>query len=506
MNKNPMEKVFEIVEEQELSGDVYQPRSDIIARTQAAYPYLTEEAIQNALDGLCGQGHLTHEGDIYSITETAYNENLLAQYIAGYIAHNVPTDRFDAETSLRQAETRLGVCLSQSQRAAVIGALGCRLCVITGGPGSGKTTTLKALCAAFPATNPSDIMLMAPTGKAARRLAEQTERDASTVHSVLYCGRYTRRYEDGELAPRLIVVDEASMLSINLLADLMRSISPMSRVILVGDPAQLPAVGAGQVLSDLLVCGLPIFRLTDNFRQFPGSYLAEDIDLIRAGHTELKFDGSSVQLMETVSSHDTEVLSLSLYLSLRSQGHAAQILTPVGKCGVCSAKQMNTLVQDFANPPSGEKLEVTIGKTIFRLGDSVIQLVNNEFGRNGDVGTIVSIIGEEELRLGIQFDFGDTPVYYTVNDIAKNELLDLAYALTIHKSQGSEYDYVIVPLAPEHVFMWSNNMIYTAASRAKKKLILVGDRNILAQAIRTPQPARNTRLLEKINWNLPPAA
>lgn len=496
--KTTMEKVLEAIEAQELAGDVYQSRSGILARTQAAYPYLTEEAIQRTLDGLSSEGLLAHEGDTYAITETVYNEGLLARFIAGYIGCPTPPDSFDIERALAQAEDRLGLHLSQSQRAAVIGALGCRLSVITGGPGSGKTTTLRALCGAVPVSAPDDILLLAPTGKAARRLSEQTGRDAYTAHSVLYSAHGVRRYADGELACKLVIVDEASMLSINLAADLLRAVSLETRVILVGDPAQLPAVGAGQVLSDLLVCGLPVFCLTDNFRQAMGSYLAEDIDRIRAGRTDLLYDTDSIHLMPTGNSRDTEDLSLALYASLRAQGKRVQILAPVGKCGVCSTRSMNLQAQELVNPPSAEKLELELGGTVYRLGDSVIQLVNNAYAKNGDVGTIVSITAGEELRVGVQFDFCERPVYYSANSIARGDLLDLAYALTVHRAQGSEYDHVIVPLAPEYTYMWSNNMLYTAISRARKQVILVGDEHILTQAIQTPQPVRNSKLLEKI--------
>lgn len=501
MKENITEKIYGMIENQELAGDVYQSRSSILARSQAKYPFLTEETIQFALDSLSREGVLTQEGDAYAITETACNEELLARYIAGCIGCRTSPDSFNAEESLRQAETRLGLCLSCSQREAVIGALGCRLSVITGGPGSGKTTTLRALCAAVPSTGPNDILLLAPTGKAARRLSEQTGRAACTVHSVIYCGGGTRRYGDGELASRLVIVDEASMLSISLLADLLRSISPESKVILVGDPAQLPAVGAGQVLSDLLACGLPVFCLTDNFRQAKGSCLAEDIDRIRAGRTDLLYDQESIQLMETSSSRDTEMLTLALYASLRTQGKRAQMLVPVGKHGVCSAKVLNTQAQDLTNPPSGEKLEFSVGGTVYRLGDTVIQLINNEYAKNGDIGTIVSITAGEKLWIGIQFDFGGHPVYYAASDIVRGKLLDHAYALTVHRAQGSEYDYVIVPLAAEYVSLWTNNMLYTAVSRARKQAILVGDARTLTRAIRTPQPVRNSRLLEKIRLN-----
>lgn len=502
-----LEKVYGVIREQERHGDVYQHQKDIVARCRATSPRLKKRTVLSALAELSMDGALLHMDDVYAITETAVNERYLGSHVASFIGNNDPYDPFDAEGAVRRSEGITGLHLSDSQRRAAVGALQNRLSIITGGPGSGKTTSLQVLYTAYRTTVKKEIALLAPTGKAARRMAEQIGQEANTIHSELYTGRcQIRRYADKEWSPGLIIVDETSMLSINLLADLFRSVSPRTRIVLVGDPDQLPAVGPGQVLADLIASGLPVYRLTDNFRQAAGGVLASAIPLIRKGCTELPFDDTQFLLRETLSPADTETFILSLYASYCASGTSAQILTPIGAAGgLCSTVSFNSQAQALVNPPSPEKQEIMIGDFLYRLGDRVIQMHNNAWGKNGDVGTVVGIQAKNPAALTIMLDHGAT-VTYTESDIARNGLLSLAYAVTVHRAQGSEYDYVLVPFVPQHRRMWSRNMLYTAASRARRGLVLVGDRELLAQALQTPQPERNTRLLEDISRNTSHAA
>lgn len=500
------EKVYEAIHEQERQGDVYQQQEAIVARCRAAY-HLRTKTILSALAELSADGALLHLDTYYAVTATAYNERYLGSHVAGYIGNNAPYDPFDAESAVRRSEGITGLHLSDSQRRAATGALQNRLSIITGGPGTGKTTSLQVLYDAYRHQAEKEVVLLAPTGKAARRMAEQIGQDACTVHSALYTGRHqVRRYADKEWSPGLIIVDEASMLSINLLADLFRSISPRTRIVLVGDPDQLPAVGPGQVLADLISSGLPTYRLTDNFRQVSGGALAAAVPLIRDGAADLPFDGGELICRETLTPADTEMFVLSLYTSYCASGKKAQILTPVGAAGgPCSTAAINPLVQALVNPSSEQKPEVMIGKTLYRVGDRVIQKHNNAWGKNGDVGTVVGISGQNPAQLTIKLDHGDS-VTYAADAAAKEDLLSLAYAITVHRAQGSEYDYVLIPMVPQHGHMWTRNMLYTAASRARQGLVLVGDKEILAQAIQTPQPVRNTHLLAEIHHPSPTAA
>lgn len=494
--KDMEEKVLSIIEAHEKSGDVYQTRAGIIARVQGRCPEITSDEISLILANLSQSGNLVHIGDEYAITDTRYAEDQAAKLTAELIQHNDPPSEIDVAAAMALAEEGLGFTLSSGQFAAIRGAMTHRASIITGGPGTGKTTVLRALCDAFEAYSAESILLLAPTGKAARRLSEQTGRPAMTVHSLLHSfGR-----ENANLGTGLMVIDEASMLSIPLFFEVLKALPCEMRLVLVGDPNQLPAVGPGQVLQDLLTSGLPVYRLTKNYRQGEHSVIRDNLSLILSGCSKLHYDHDNFLLLETNSVQDTEYLALSVFLALRAEhGNQVQMLTPVGPAGgVCSARRFNELAQVHINPKASDKLEVVIDRTTYRLGDRVIQTQNNGSARNGDVGTIVGIVGDSSITVQIKFDFAeDDVICYPLKEL-EGGLIQLAYALTIHKAQGSEYDYVVIPLAEEHVFSWSCNMVYTAISRAKKRIVLVGSRWLLDHAIHTPLPPCRSELASKI--------
>lgn len=296
------------------------------------------------------------------------------------------------------------------------------------------------------------------------------------------------------------------MLHVTLAADLLRALDPGTQIIMVGDTYQLPPVGPGQVLADAIECGIPTFQLTDNFRQASGSLLADNLQRVRYGDDSLTY-GDDLRLMETNSDKDTEALTAAIYSAMQQEGQDVQILSPIGKAGgVCSCKTLNETLRDWCNPPSPEKVEIAIGGRVYRVGDRVVQLHNTTRARNGDTGVVERIIGDDTVQIGIHFDEDDDTVYYDVDQVERDELLDFAYAVTIHKSQGSEYDWVVVPLAQAHIRNWCSNMIYTAMTRARKGVILIGDKSILETAIDSPCPPRATRLLDEIQRNLDLAA
>lgn len=494
--KTMEEKILGLILDHEKNGNVYHARKDIIAWTQGRCPEITEDEVNLSLAHLSQEGYLVHIGNDYAITETRYAEDQAAKLTAELIRHNAPPSEIDVTAAMDLAEEGLGFTLSPGQSAAVRGAMTHRTSIITGGPGTGKTTVLRALCDAFEAYSNESIQLLAPTGKAARRLSEQTGRPTMTVHALLR----SLEQEDTGLGAGLMVIDEASMLSIPLFFEVLKALPRKMRLVLVGDPNQLPAVGPGQVLKDLLTSGLPVYRLTRNYRQGEHSVIRDNLSLILNGCSKLHYDRDHFLFLEASSIQDTESLALSIYLALRAEhGNGAQLLTPLGPAGgSCSAVQFNKRAQAHLNPPSDQKLEVKVGDTILRLGDRVIQTVNNSSARNGDVGTIVGIIGDSSVTVQIKFDFDeDNVVCYPVSMLGDG-LLKLAYALTIHKAQGSEYDYVVIPLAKEHIFSWSVNMLYTAVSRAKQCVVLVGSRWLLEQTLRAKLPPCRSDLASKI--------
>ncbi len=505
--KSNYERIKEVMEEQELSGDVYQEEMDIIRRARAAYPAMPVAAVQQALAELADNAEVIHNGTTYAITATAHAERQLGRMLAGYIRSPRVRSPDDLPTKLAEVEADLQVSLSPSQREAVLGVVGGRMGIITGGPGAGKTTVLRALCGLYEATHKDkEIVLMAPTGRAAHRMAQQTGHKATTIHSVIYTGMGLATYEPGEFAPGLVVIDEASMLHVQLAADLLRALDPATQVILVGDTYQLPPVGPGQVLADAIECGLPVYQLTDNFRQKSGSLLADNLERVRYGDNNLTY-GDDLHLMETSSDTDTEALTAAIYSAMLQEGRDVQILSPIGKAGgICSCKALNATLRDWCNPPAPEKLEVTIGDRTYRVGDRVVQQHNTPQARNGDTGTVERIIGDDTPCIGIHFDGEGDVVYYDITQVERDDLLNHAYAVTVHKSQGSEYDWVVVPLAQAHTRSWCSNMIYTAMTRAKKGVILIGNRDILMEAIHSPCPPRATKLLDEIHRNLDLAA
>jgi len=290
----------------------------------------------------------------------------------------VPFDaeKHDWDTAVTEAERSLHITLSNSQRAAVTGCLDCRLSVITGGAGSGKTTLLRVLCKAFIGAGSSNcVLLMAPTGKAARRLAQQAHQPAFTIHSVLYSFIPNHMDCNSFYKAGLVVADETSMVDIPLMCELMQHLTVTHRLVLVGDPLQLPAIGPGHVLRDLLECGLPSFQLTDNFRQADGSSeLVDNIVRIRAGDSDLNF-GESFHLLTEYHARAAEDAMLQQYIGMLTEGKDGQMLSPVCRMGVCSTKSLNWRAQALLNPPCQSMPEIKTEEHTFRVGDGVFNLL-----------------------------------------------------------------------------------------------------------------------------------
>ncbi|MDD5095159.1 MAG: ATP-dependent RecD-like DNA helicase [Dehalococcoidia bacterium] len=410
--------------------------------------------------------------------------------------------QIDAEKAIKWVQQASGIELADLQQEAIRKATSSRALIITGGPGTGKTTLVNSLIKILERKG-QRILLASPTGRAAKRLSEVTGKEAKTIHRLLEYtpkkGAFTRN-EDNPLQADFVVVDEASMLDILLMNHLLKAIPPEARLILVGDVDQLPSVGPGNVLKDIINSGsIETVRLTEVFRQAQESLIVVNAHRVNEGQfITNKSDGKKDfyfidredpnKVLETIK----ETCSLRLPRAFDfNPMEDIQVLTPMHR-GTVGVSNLNAELQAMLNP-SG--VELTYGGRIFRMGDRVMQTSNNYEKEvfNGDVGRIASVDPEEHT---LQVSFDDRVVGYDRTDL--DELV-LAYAISVHKSQGSEYPAVVIPMLTQHYIMLQRNLLYTALSRARKLVVLIGSRTAVALAIKNDRVQRRyTRLSDRL--------
>ena len=412
--------------------------------------------------------------------------------------------------ALEQVKSKLGIVLSRRQTEGVQMVFRHNLSIITGGPGTGKSTILKAVVEAYRLLYPNGIIsLAAPTGKASRRMAETTGIDsAQTLHSLLKL-----RGEDGGWRKReplntdLLIVDEASMTDMWLAHQLFSRLRPGTKVLLVGDADQLESVGAGNVFQELIDSGIiPVTVLDEIFRQAKGSLIAYNARSINEGSGELHY-GTDFAFIRADSQPEVAELIRGLYKKEAAVTGIAQvqILCPFRSEGEASAQSMNEAIRDEINPASQDKPEVVHGGKLFRLNDRVMQIKNNydivlrdSDGKqsaigvfNGETGFVSAIQGG---TVTVNYDgrYADYPM-------ESLDELELAFAMTIHKAQGGECDTVIIPMLAAHKILLSRNLLYTAVTRAKRRVLLVGQKKALFMAVsKTRKGKRNTLLAERM--------
>jgi exodeoxyribonuclease V alpha subunit len=396
--------------------------------------------------------------------------------------------------------------LDEDQIRATRQALREKILVITGGPGTGKTTLLTALLTILRRAKVS-FVLAAPTGRAAKRMAESTGEEAMTIHRLLeYNPREGgfQRGEDNPLQVDFVIVDEASMVDLLLMDHLLRAVDSHSHLILVGDVDQLPSVGPGSVLRDMIESGIiPTVVLRRIFRQNRQSLIVVNAHRILQGQNLVLGETNETrdfvfmpresedEILLTVKELVRRQIPQSLQLESREVSQAIQVLTPMHR-GLLGTVNLNREMQTLLNPV-GETLERS--GSLLRLGDKVMQLRNNyEKGVfNGDLGRIASIDRDEG---SIKVDFYDKLVEYESDELDE---INLAYATSVHKSQGSEYPIVVIPLHTSHYLLLHRSILYTAVTRGKKLVVLVGSRKALAMAIRNVRlEKRNTGLKQKL--------
>lgn len=427
----------------------------------------------------------------------------------------------DAQKMIDEITKEDGLILDECQRLAALSSVTDGCVVITGGPGTGKTTTLNTIIKLMKKMN-LKIALAAPTGRAAKRISEVTGLEAKTIHRLLGVVRNDSelyltfsKNEENPLSSDVIIVDEVSMLDINLMSSLLKAVKPGAKVILVGDADQLPSVGPGNVLRDIINSGtLNVIKLEHIFRQAQESLIVVNAHRINNGEMPVfQSDNPNFFFIKRTDATIVNATIADLYKNRlpASYGinpiHSVQVLSPSRK-GTAGVNSLNEILQNEINPPDYMKAQTNYGKTIFRVGDKVMQTKNNydiewvkdngEEGCgifNGDIGIIKKISSIDKI-LEIVFD-DDKKVIYNFSDL---EELELAYAITVHKSQGNEFDYVIISVSNFNSMLMFKNLLYTAVTRAKKMVILVGSETSIIRMIKnTAKSQRYSGLCERMN-------
>lgn len=422
-------------------------------------------------------------------------EQAIADRLRRLAGGPVPWPEIDAEKAIPWVEAKAGITLAEGQREALRQAATSKLLVITGGPGVGKTTLVNSILTMLKAKGVS-IALAAPTGRAAKRLSESTGMEARTIHRLLETDPQAGGFKRDETNPLdcdLLVVDETSMVDVPLMNALLRAVPGRAALLLVGDVDQLPSVGPGQVLGDVIGSGaVPVVRLTEIFRQAATSRIIVNAHRINAGQmpeTPKAGENSDFYFVEAATPEAGVAKLIEMVRDRIPRRFGAdpvrdvQILCPMNRGGL-GARSLNIELQRVLNPPGESRVE-RFGWT-FGPGDKVMQVENNYDKEvyNGDLG-IVSAVDTEEGVLTATFD--GRPVTY---DFGELDEIVLAYATTIHKSQGSEYPVVVIPVVTQHYTMLHRNLIYTGVTRGKRLVIMLGQRRALAMAVRGVQGRR----------------
>jgi exodeoxyribonuclease V alpha subunit len=427
-----------------------------------------------------------------------------AASLARLMKGKTPWGLLDADSAIPWVEGKTGLTLSDSQRRAVGLALSSKVVVITGGPGVGKTTLVNSILTIIRAKQ-LRVMLCAPTGRAAKRLSESTGLEAKTIHRLLEFDPSVfgfKRGRDNPLETSLLVVDEFSMVDIVLLNRLLAAIPDHAAVMIVGDVDQLPSVGPGATLADIIGSGIvPTVRLTEIFRQAATSRIIVNAHRINQGQMPLRAEGAELTDFYFIPAetpeeiHDKLVQVVTERIPRRFNLHPVrdiQVLTPMNRGGLGS-RSLNVTLQQCLNP-SGEPRITRFGAT-FAPGDKVIQTENNYTREvfNGDIGLIAGIDQENSI---VRVDYDARIVEY---DFGELDELSLAYATSIHKSQGSEYPAVVIPLAMQHYMLLERNLLYTAVTRGKKLVIIIGQSKALAMAVKN---RKSNKRLTKLSYRI----
>ncbi len=466
------------------AGELLGAATDVV-ELQVAHLVFSQEIVRHEIDG----------GPFLYLPHLRTAEKSIAEKLRAVVALPAAYPAIDADKAIEWAAKKTGKPLADSQQRAVREALINRVLVITGGPGVGKTTILNTILHILEAKDVK-ITLAAPTGRAAKRMTESTQMEAKTIHRLLeyqgegQWGRHRGRPLDGDL----FVVDEASMIDARLMAQFLAALPREAHLLIVGDADQLPSVGPGMVLGDLIASEkVPCVKLTEIFRQAADSRIVTSAHEVNRGQIpDLKPHARSdfffIECSEPEEIRETIIGLVRDRLPAKYRFDPAahiQVLTPMNR-HILGTRSLNEALQAALNPPNELKFEIERFGITYRVGDKVIQTHNNYDKEvfNGDIGHIVTI---ETDPLKVQVRYDTRIVDYEPGELDE---LQLAYALTIHKSQGSEFPCVVIPLSTQHYVLLERSLLYTAITRAKRLVVLVGDPKALSLAVRKQENRR----------------
>lgn len=513
----------------EKNGNTYLPKIMLFEQTQEALELdfqENEDKFKEAFDSLTLDRtaivQWVDNVEIVMLSKYFYYENSIAQKLV-WLSNCQKNDEYDVSQEIEFFEQQNGISFHEEQKNAVVGAINNGVFVITGGPGTGKTTIIKCILEIL-SNHQKTVSLAAPTGRAAKRMADSTGKEAKTIHRLLEVNAiqsdqsFFIHNESNPLKTDVVIVDEVSMVDAALMCSLLKALPRDCKLILVGDKDQLPSVGAGNVLADVLQSGVVSFcMLTKIYRQEEKSLIITNAHLINEGKMPL-IDNSSMDFFfeskndpEIIKNTILDLVTVRLPKFLKVDPAQIQVLAPL-KAGVCGIENLNKVLQEKINPQSSNKRQVEFARTIFREGDKVMQMSNNydlewkkhglfadEKGKgvfNGDIG-IIQTVDPQTSEVIVEFEDGRICLY------TRPDLIDLSlsYAITIHKSQGSEFDTIIIPAIAGPSMILTRNLIYTAVTRAKKMVVIVGEKQYLHRMVSNKYTATRFTLLKRLLVN-----
>ena len=511
--------LVETIKRLEMSdGDTYFSLEEILDGLKRFFSLLPDTSVtEKVVEELSVNNDIIVDKDKYYLKTTYEMEYDIAKNLS--LINNIPPVEIkEFDTEIIKLQESIDVTYNKEQLLAIKKALENRISIITGGPGTGKTTIIKAITKLYikihnlrPDEISSQIALLAPTGRAAKKLAESTGLPASTIHRYLKWNKEANDFQINELNKnfhRLVIVDETSMIDTHLFDALLKGICTNIQLILVGDANQLPSVGPGLILADLISSDLFTFTpLETIYRQSNNSYipyLAQEIKNKNLSNDYLT-KKDDYNFLNATGSNIRELIKMICERSIKKglTDKDIQILAPMYK-GENGIDHLNEILRDLFNPPDTKKKEIKVGEVTYRIGDKVLQLTNdpNNGVFNGDIGYIKDIvtITVPKKQETIVIDFDGNKVDYKKEDM---NMVKHAYAISIHKSQGSEFPHVIMPITKSYYKMLYNKLIYTGVSRAKKSLVLIGEPYALIMAVNNDYSnQRKTTLKERLLNNI----